>query len=86
MHETKAPKVSRPVAFGAVLCALMLGGEVVSGGGGNPMALAFSCFLPVVFWMIADTQKRDALAITELEARIDRLEAGRSVAVLPKAG
>jgi hypothetical protein len=79
MHETKAPKSSRPVTFGALLCALMLGGEVVSGGGGNPIAVAFYCFLPVVFWMIADKQKRDALAIAELEDRIDRLEAGRPV-------
>jgi len=73
-----------------VLCLVMLVGEfvgeVVFSGGGNPMAIVFYCFLPVPLWMIADKQKRDAMAIAELEARIGELEAGRSSPALPKAG
>jgi hypothetical protein len=83
MRQIHALRPSRPVAFMTVLCLLMLVGELVGemvfSGRGNPMAVAFYCFLPVVFWMIADKQKRDALAIAELEDRIDRLEAGRPV-------
>lgn len=90
MPQPHALRPSRPVAFMTVLCLVMLVGEFVGAmvfsGGGNPMAIVFYCFLPVPLWMIADKQKRDALAIAELEARIERLEASRSVAVLPRAG
>jgi len=90
MQGANTVKPSKPVAFMSVLCLLMLAGELVGEwvfkGGGNPMAIGFYCFLPVALWMITDRQERDAVAIAALEARIDQLEAGRSVSALPKAG
>jgi hypothetical protein len=57
-----------------LLCLLMLGGDIVSGGRQNPMALVFYCFLPAVLWMIANEQKRAAQVISGLNARLDQLE------------
>lgn len=74
MHASPDWKPSKPVAFAWLLCMLMLGGEIVSGGSGNPMAAVFYCFLPVALWMIAQMQNRDAQEIRELKARVDRLE------------
>lgn len=67
-------KPSKPVAFAWLLCMLMLGGEIGSGGSGNPMAAVFYCSLPVALWMIAEEQKRDAREIRGLKARVDQLE------------
>ncbi|MFM7151443.1 MAG: hypothetical protein ACKO23_16525 [Gemmataceae bacterium] len=65
------------VVFGTILCLLMLGGEGVTNGCQNPMALVFYCFLPVVLWMMANEQKRNVQAISELNARLDQLEKSR---------
>lgn len=77
---------SRPVAFAAVLCLLMLGGDLLSGTTRNPMALVFYCFLPVALWMIVDEQKRSTRTIASLEARMARLEESRRTPVLHEAG
>lgn len=70
-------KPSKPVVFAWLLCMLMLGGEIVSGGAGNPMALVFYCFLPAALWMIAQE-------INGLKARVDQLEEARRASALPK--
>ena len=70
-------KPSGAVVFATILCLLMLGGEVVSTGCPNPMALVFYCFLPAALWMMANEQRRDARAIDELTARLDQLEKSR---------
>lgn len=84
MRATTARNSANPVAFASVLCVLMLGGELIAGRTQNPMALVFYCFLPAAFWMIVQDQRRDAQAITELEARILRFEAARGALGLPK--
>ena len=86
MHKQADWKPSKPVVFAWLLCMLMLGGEIVSGGAGNPMSVVFYCFLPAALWMIAREQKRDAQEIDGLKARIDQLEEARRAAALPKAG
>ena len=76
MRRASDWKPPKPVAFTWLLCMLMLGGEIVSGSK-NPMSLVFFCFLPAVFWMIANGQKRNAEVITDLKAQVDRLEESR---------
>lgn len=75
-----------PVIFAMLLCLLMLGGDMVSGGRQNPMALVFYCFLPAVLWMIADEQKRAAQTISRLKARIDQLEESLQSFTVSKSG
>jgi len=69
-----------------LLCLLMLGGDIVSGGRLNPMAVVFYCFLPAALWMMANEQKRNAQAISDLNARIDQLEESLRSSAVPKAG
>ena len=86
MHTSNDWTPPKPVAFAWLLCVLMLGGEIVSGASQNPMAIAFYSFLPAALWMISQERKRDAQKISELKARVDQLEEGRSAAALSKAG
>ncbi len=86
MHGSSDWRPAKPVVFAMLLCLLMLGGDMVSGGRQNPMALVFYCFLPAVLWMIADEQKRAAQAISGLKARIDQLEESLQSSTVSKAG
>lgn len=74
MHKSSDWRPAKPVVFATLLCLLMLGGDIVSGGRQNPMAVVFYCFLPAVLWMIANEQKRAAQSISGLKGRIDQLE------------
>lgn len=85
MHATSDWKPSQPVAFAWVLCILMLGGELVSGGPRNPMALVFYCFLPAALWMIAHDQRRYARELNRLSARVAQLEDTRPSVFQPTA-
>jgi len=85
MHQTSDWKPSQPVAFAWVLCLLMLGGEIVSGGPRNPMALVFYCFLPAALWMISHDRNRAARELERLNARVAQLEDARRGAFDPKA-
>lgn len=76
----------KPVVFAWLLCVLMLGGEIVSGGPQNPMAVVFYSSLPAALWMISQDRKRDAQEISELKARVDQLEEARSASHLSRAG
>ena len=65
------------VLFAASLCLMALIGEVIATaypGLGNPTKIAFYSFLPVALWMMTIEQRQDARTISELEARIVRLE------------
>ncbi|MFM8891504.1 MAG: hypothetical protein ACKOTB_07755 [Planctomycetia bacterium] len=75
--------IPKPVAFALVLGLLMMVGETVSGGGGNPLSVGFYCFLPAALWMIVNDQNRDKEAIAELRTRIRRLEEVLSEAAEP---
>lgn len=83
LNKWTAPK---SVDFAWVLCVLMVGGEIVSRGSQNPMAVVFYSFLPAALWMIAQEQKRNAQEISELKARVDQIEEARSPSALAKAG
>ncbi len=74
MHKSSDWRPAKPVVFATLLCLLMLGGDIVSGGRQNPMAVVFYCFLPAVLWMITAEQKRASQAISALQARVDQLE------------
>lgn len=86
MYGSSDWRPAKPVAFAAVLCLLMLGGDIVSGGRQNPMAVVFYCFLPAVLWMIAAEQKRASQAISALQARVDQLEESIRSSAVSKAG
>lgn len=86
MHKSNDWRPAKPVAFATVLCLLMLGGDIVSGGLQNPMAVVFYCFLPAVLWMIAAEQKRASQAISALQARVDQLEESIRSFAVSKAG
>lgn len=81
--DWKAPK---PVLFAWLLCLMMLGGEIAFGGSDNPLALVFYSFLPAALWMIAADSKRNAETITDLEARLDRLEGNHRAPTVAQAG
>ena len=76
MFDLKGWKPSRPVVFAMFLCWAMLAGHVLFGET-NPFAPQFYSFLPAVFWMMAEQQRRHAEAIRALRARIDSLEESR---------
>lgn len=86
MHGSSDWRPARPVALAMVLCLLMLGGDIFSGGRQNPMAVVFYCFLPAVLWMIAGEQNRTAQAINPLKARVDQLEESLRSSTVSKAG
>lgn len=76
VREQINSKLARPIVFAWLLCLAMLVGEI-AGGGWNPVSVVFYSFLPAVLWMMADQQKRDARAITDLQARIAQLQESR---------
>lgn len=85
MHRSHTFVPAKSVAFASLLCLLMLGGEVISAGAVNPMALPFYCFLPAALWMMSADQKRSAEAIESLTGRVHDLEeALQRVAPLPR--
>ena len=73
MDRSNEWMLPKPVIFAALLCLLMLVGEIVSDWRSS-MSLVFYSFFPAVIWMIFDRLKRDAEVITELKAQVDRLE------------
>lgn len=79
-------KPPKPVIFAWLLCLLMWGGDLAAGGSSNPLALVFYSFLPAALWMIAADSKRNAEAIIDLEARLDRLEGSHRSSTVSKAG
>jgi hypothetical protein len=66
----------KPVIFAALLCLLMLVGEIFSDWRSST-SLVFYSFLPAVIWMIFIRMKRNTEVITELKAQVDRLEESR---------
>jgi hypothetical protein len=84
MNRSSAWQPLPAVLFAGFLCLLMLGGEVATGGTGNPMAVAFYSFFPVALWMIANRQQGDAQTIRELQARVERLEEAQRESPPPK--
>ena len=84
MNRSSAWQPLPAVLFAGFLCLLMLGGEVATGGTGNPMAPAFYSFLPFALWMIASGQQGDAQTIRELQARVERLDEAQRESPPPK--